>query len=224
MAEAAAKERISETFHNHRYAILSDISYIRESYESIEQDYLSEIDEKIRKYTRATTKKIEYLTNTDRTVQGNLVYLLNALSNTKDEEQISQISSAVQLFHQSYFSEKSLYHSKRAHRRQKLNPVLVDEHERGLDEKVKAEYHRMLNSPYHESKVREYMERLFGNSPVVFSDDMALKDDYTYILSLLAVLHGNDKGIFYTPDFLEGGVNKSGYTIPKIRFVRKQVK
>lgn len=224
MAEASAKERQMGTAKERRYQILSDIFFIRESYGNIEQDYMSEIDDKVRKYTRATTKKIEYLTNTDRTVQGNLVYLLNTLANTKDDELISLVSSSVQLFHQSYICEKSLYHSRRAQRRQKLNPILVDEQDYGLDEKVRAEYHRMMNSPYHESNVREYMERLFGDSPVVFSDDMTLADDYTYILSLLAVLHGNDKEIFYKPEFLEGSVQKNGYTVPKIRFVRKKGK
>ncbi len=82
----------------------------------------------------------------------------------------------------------------------------------------------MMNSPYHESKVREYMKRLFGESPVVFSDDMALTDDGAYILSLLSVLHGNDNEIFYSLEFMEGDVSKGSYTIPKIRFVRKKGK
>ena len=224
MAKAAASEHQNMSYEESRHSVISSIFYIKESYETIENEYLSEIDEKVRKYIRATTKKIAYLTNTDRTAQGNLVFLLNAIAGSKDDDMTRNIGTAFQLYRQEFLSENSLYHSKTAQRRGKQNPVLIDESDVGIGDKIKEEYWDTINSPFSEYKVFEFMKHIFGDSPVAFSDDMDVPDDHAYILSLLAVLHGNDKGVFYKPEFLGGNINCGKYSVPKIRFEREDGK
>jgi len=225
ITQASITEKRAGTLEEHRHEILSKLFFIRESYETIEHEYLNEIDEKVRRYTRATTKKIEYLTNTDRTVQGNLIFLLNTLADKKDDDNLlDKIQSTFNLHRQKFLSESSLYHNKSAYRRIKQDPVLIDEPDEDLSNKIKNEYQHAFNSPYSKKRVLEFMALTFGDSPVSFSEDMEIHNDHAYILSLLAVLHGNDRGIFYKPEFLEGIVHKSGYTIPEIRFELKENK
>jgi hypothetical protein len=194
-----------------------------ETFETLETSYLKEIDEKIRKYTRATTKKIEYLTNTDRTAQGNLIYLLNALAaSADDDETIDNIQSALNLYRQEYHSESSLYSNRRARRRHMQDPVLIDESNDDINGKIKDEYKEILSSSYTRVKVMEFVERMFGNSPVAFSSDIEMQNDHLYILSLLAALHGNDRGIFYKTVFLDSIITSNDYSLPEIRYERKK--
>jgi len=205
-----------------RHEIVSKIYFIRESYETIEHEYLDEIDEKIRKYTRATTRKIEYLTNTDRTVQGNLIYMLNALAHNKDDDSLlEKLQSTFDLYEQRYLSENGLYHNRKAQKKIKTDPVLIYEPSDDLRGRVEEEYNHILNSRYSKHRVWEYMDNMFGKAPVVFSGDMNICDDHTYILSLLAVLYGNDRGASYKPVLMGQTIDKNAYAFPEIRFERK---
>ena len=224
IARAAVLEKRTGTQEECRHDILRKIYFVKESYDTIEHDFLSEIDERIRKYTRATTKKIEYLTNTDRTVQGNLVFLLNALAENREDALPDNIGSIFDVFQQNFISENSLYRSKRPQQKTKQNPVLIHDDNADISSKIKEEYRHMLKSQYSKRNVLEYMERMFGDNPVTFSDDMDVCNDYDYILSLLAVLHGNTRSSFYRPSFMDGETGNDKYTIPKIRFERRKQK
>ena len=58
----------------------------------------------------------------------------------------------------------------------------------------------------------------------MFSDDMEIHDDHAYILSLLAVLHGNDNEMFYNPEFIGENTIRGKYSVPKVRFEREDSK
>jgi len=225
IVKVSSEEKRNISQEVHKYELQKKIFFIMETFETLETNYLYEIDEKIRKYTRATTKKIEYLTNTDRTAQGNLIYLLNALAASADDyEIVDDIQSALNLFRQEYHSENSLYSNRRARRRQMQDPVLIEESDNDLNKKIKDEYKDILISSYNKEKVMEYVERMFGESPVAFSSDIEMQDDHTYILSLLAALHGNDRGVFYKTEFLDSIISGNEYSLPEIRFERKKGK
>ena len=223
VAEVSSSEKRNKTQEEYKYDIQSKIFFVMEAYETLEHIFLNEIDSKIRRYTRATTKKIEYLSNTDRTVQGNLIYLLGALAdNIDDDAMMENIHLTLSLFKQEFYSEKSLYHNRSARRKFMRDPVLIDDHDDELSGKIKDEYKNLINNKYSKAKVLEYVESMFGDSPVAFSGDIEIENDQTYILSLLAVLHGNDRGIFYKPEYLDSIVGHGNYSIPEVRFERKK--
>ena len=80
MANAALQDKRGTTLEECRSDLLKKIFFIKERYDHIEQDYLDEIDAQVRRYTRATTQKIENLTNRDENIRGNLNFLLEELS------------------------------------------------------------------------------------------------------------------------------------------------
>jgi hypothetical protein len=109
MAQCALQDNRAATLESCRSDLLDKLFWIKDSYNSIERDYLDEIDRQVRRYTRATTQKIENLTNRDQNVRGNLNYLLSAMSrNRRASDVADRIQGVFHLTEQSYLSERSL--------------------------------------------------------------------------------------------------------------------
>ena len=130
MANAALQDKRQMTVEACRGELLEKMFWVKERYESIESDYLDEIDQQIRRYTRATTQKLENLTDRDQNIRGNLNYLLTRLSrNRRSSDLVEAIQPAFQLFEQGFLSEKSLWIRKRPTRRTLAEPIAVEETE-----------------------------------------------------------------------------------------------
>lgn len=221
MANAALQDRRADTLDACRSDLLRRMFWIKERYDSIQTDYLDEIDRQVRRYTRATTQKIENLTNQDQNVKGNLNYLLTALSrNRRAAELVEQIQPVFQLYEQSYLSEKSLWYRKRPGKRVKAVPVLIEEE--APDPEAARQAELLLHSEYGRSAVAAYIERWLGESGEGYSKDLELRDDKAYIMSLLAVLAGSDAGAKHTVTELEGSYSENGYLIPQLRIARRE--
>ena len=202
---------------------MTKIYWVKERYESIEHDYLDEIDSQVRRYTRATTQKIENLTNRDQNVRGNLNYLLIRLSqNRPSSEFVDKIQPAFQLFEQSYISEKSLWHSRRPKKRTMYEPVFVEYHEPDTDLISDAE--DLLHAKYGRAAVTGFMLERFSDKDELYSKDLTLHDDNSYIMSILSFLRGEDEDSFYSVKSFDAEYSEGGYTIPQLKFSRKEGK
>lgn len=220
MANAALQDKRGVTLEDCRSDLLRRMFWLKERYDSIPSDYLDEIDRQVRRYTRATTQKIENLTNQDHNVKGNLNYLLTALSrNRRTGELVEQIQPVFQLYEQSYLSEKSLWYRKRPGKRAKAAPVLIEE--TAPDPEAVLQAQLLLNSEYGRSAVAAYIEQWLGGAEEAYSSDLDLSDDKAYIMSLLTVLTSGDAGAKHTVTELEGSYSEHGYSIPQLRIVRK---
>lgn len=218
---AALQDRREATLGACRGDLLHKIFWIKERYDNIEHDYLDEIDQQVRRYTRATTQKIENLTNRDHNVRGNLNYLLTALSrNHRASELVEQIQPAFQLFEQSFLSEKSVWYRKRPGKRVKAAPILIQE--ANIDPEAVVQAEMLLHSEYGRREVTAYIENWLGEAGVCHSSDMKLEDDKAYIMSLLAVLSGSDRLAPYTVTELEGEYSENGYSIPQLEIKRRE--
>lgn len=223
MSNAALQDKRGSTLEECRMDLLKKIFWIKERYDSIEREYLDEIDGQVRRYTRATTQKIENLTNRDHNVRGNINYLLQELSrNRKASDLVEQIQPAFQLFEQSFLSEKSLWYRKRPGKRTKEAPVPIDETTVTDDAFVQAE--KLLNSEYGRAEVSAYVEQWLNKSDIIFSKDMQIHDDKAYIMSLLSVLASSDRGAQYIVKELGGIYTENEYTIPQLQISRKEGK
>lgn len=223
MSNAALQDKRGSTLEECRMDLLKKIFWIKERYDSIERDYLDEIDGQVRRYTRATTQKIENLTNRDHNVRGNINYLLQELSrNRKASDLVEQIQPAFQLYEQSFLSEKSLWYRKRPGKRTKETPVPIDETTVSDDAFMQAQ--KLLKSEYGRVEVAAYVEHWFDKSDIIFSKDMQIQDDKAYIMSLLSVLASGDRGAQYIVKELGGIYTENEYTIPQLQISRKEGK
>lgn len=223
MANAALQDKRASTPELCRSELLTKIFWIKDQYDRIEHDYLDEIDSQVRRYTRATTQKIENLTNRDHNVRGNLNYLLTALSKKRcASDLVEQIQSAFQLYEQSFLSGKSLWYRKRPGKRTKADPVRIQD--TPIDSEAIRQAEALLHSEYSRTAVAEYIEARLGEDGVCYSKDLRLEDDKAYIMSLLAVLLNGDATAAYTVRELEGSFCENGYSIPQLQIRRRERK
>ncbi|WP_297871140.1 Wadjet anti-phage system protein JetA family protein [uncultured Oscillibacter sp.] len=223
MSNAALQDRRGSDLNACRSDLLRKIFWVKERYDNIEHEFLDEIDQQVRRYTRATTQKIENLTNRDHNVRGNLNYLLTALSrNRRASELVEQIQPAFQLYEQSFLSEKSVWYRKRPGKRTKAAPVLIQEDR--IDPEMARQAQQLLRSEYGRSAIAAYVEQWLGAAGVCYSEDLDLKDDKAYIMSLLAVLTGDDRFSTYTVHEMEGVYSENGYSIPRLQIKRREEK
>ena len=223
MSNAALQDKRGSTLEECRTDLLKKIFWVKERYDSIERDYLDEIDGQVRRYTRATTQKIENLTNRDHNVRGNLNYLLQELSrNRRASDLIEQIQPVFQLYEQSFISEKSLWYRKRPGKRTKAEPVPIEDPT--IDDEIMRQVQAMLHSEYDRAAVETYVENWLGQSDTCYSKDMQLQDDKAYIMSLLTVLASSDRNARYTVKELGGSFTENEYTVPQLQISRKEEK
>ena len=222
MTEAALKDKRGENAEDCRANLLQKIDWIKERYDRLERDFLNEIDQQVRRYTRAATQKIENLTNRDQNVRGNLNYLLTALSRSpRTGELLEELQAAFQLYEQSFLSDKSLWNRRQGIRRQFSNPVAVKENKAA--ENVKSELLALAQSKYGKAAVRSYMQKLLEARETYPSEELELPDDSAYIMILSAVVNSGDQDAFYTVDVQTGqAVQKGAYEIPGFSFRRKE--
>lgn len=223
MANAALQDKRGDTVENCRSDLLRKIFWIDERYDNMEHDYLDEIDTQVRRYTRAATQKVENLTNRDQNVRGNLNALLTALSrNRRAGDLVDRIRPVFQLYEQSFVSEKSLWYRKRPGKRAKAAPVLIQEV--SPDEDAAAQAAQLLRSEYGRAAIAAYVQGWLGEADVRYSKDLGIRDDKSYIMSLLAVLTGGDPTAKYQIKELGGTFSESGYSIPQMQISRKEEK
>ena len=221
LSNAALQDRRGGTLEECRRDLLQKIFWVKDRYDSIEHEYLDEIDRQVRRYTRATTQKLENLTNRDHNVRGNLNYLLTLLGrNHRASELVEQIQPVFQFYEQSFLSEKSLWHRKRPGKRAKAAPVLIEDQE--LDAGVEAQAVELLRTEYNRSAVSRYVEQWLGERGICYSKDLVLSDDKAYIMSMLAVLTGQDPEAGYLVRDLVGNYTQGQYTIPQLQITRRK--
>lgn len=215
MAQAAFQDRRGDTLEACRGDLLEKLYWIQEQYERMESDYLAEIDRQVRRYTRATTQKLEALSNLDRNLGGNLRLLLDGLAAGKGPSDMG-----FALYCQESLTEKSLWKRKRVPVRPRTHPVEMEEEH--VSDEAKAQAAELLQSAYSREAVESYILARMDGATGCTSDDLPLRDDREYVLSLLAALHGSDRDSAYEVERLEGQFAKNGYTLPQLRFVRKE--
>jgi len=221
MANSALQEKRKDTLEHCRTDLLGKIIWVKEQFGRIESDYLEEIDQQVLRYTRATTQKIENLTNRDRNTKGNLDYLLMTLARKhRAGEILDELQSAFHLYEQAFLSEKSLWYRKHPDKYEKTATVSIEnEH---VSDNIKNEADSLFSNQYTKSAVSAYMKEFFLESGVRYSTDMDVKDDHAYIMSLLSVLNSEDKEAFYYTEVLDGVHTQLQYRLPQIRFTRKE--
>ncbi len=223
MSNAALQDKRERTIEKCRDDLLGKMFSVKEQYDNLEQEYLDEIDKQVRRYTRATTQKIENLTNRDHNIQGDLNYLLEALSrNRRASGLVEQIQPVFQLYEQTYLSQKSLWYRKRPGKRTPTDPVVVEEIEVNQAEIEEAE--KLIRSEYGRSAVESYVESLLGDRQSCYSKDLHLENDKAYIMSLLGVLVSNDPHVTYRVQELGGEYREKNYSIPQLQIIRKGAK
>lgn len=135
---------------------------------------------------------------------------------------VDRIQPVFQLYEQSFLSEKSLWYRKRPGKRAKAAPVIIQE--TSPDEDAAAQAAQLLRSEYGRAAIAAYVQGWLGDADVRYSKDLDIKDDKSYIMSLLAVLTSGDPAAGHQIKELGGTFSENGYSIPQMQIRRKEKK
>jgi hypothetical protein len=186
---------------------------------------LEEIDRKNSAYTRASVEKMQYLLNTDRSIKGKLVELLSkcAPENIKNEDTITLLSDAFNLYSQGYVEEKSLYIRTSRIRDKNEKRMEIREKEKNEQEIIYLrQFIDHVKNSYSHSRVMAYVRSLMGDADVISSREICLENDEDFILLILGALKSAERNVFYRVEFLNGTIDCNGYKIPEMRFINRK--
>lgn len=203
--------------------VISKIGYIMDTYERLDH-ILEEIDRKNTAYTRASVEKMRYLLNTDRSIKGKIVEILKRVADSSQEKQealVAKLQEAVELFHQGYIDENSLYVRAARHKKLESPPLQLPPSHEDHEEDIVKEFLDKAKKSYNHTRIMAFMRNIMKDFDVVYSHEVPLTDDESFILLMLATLKGYDRKAFYRVEFMDGYVYNNGYRIPKMRFIRK---
>ncbi len=204
--------------------VIMKINEISDAYEKLD-GMLDDIDRKNSEYTNASIEKMRYLINADRSIKGKLVELLKSISQAPKGVSgisIEQMGEAVELFKQAYIDERSLYVRAARNKKKDGKSMEIKAYSNEAGEQALADFLQRVKNTYSQTRVMKFMKNLMAESDIAAMEDIDVKDDETFIMLMLAVLRKDEKEAFYKVEFLEGYLEKSGYRLPKLLFVRKE--
>ena len=80
----------------------------------------------------------------------------------------------------------------------------------------------LLRAKYGRTAVTDFMRERFSGKDELYSKDLALHDDNSYIMSILSFLRGEDEDSFYSVQSFDAEYREGDYTIPQLKFSRKE--
>lgn len=193
------------------------INSIADTYESIE-GMIADIDRKHMEYINASIDRIRYQMHTDRSAKGKLAALL---SHAEESEVLAGMSGAVEAYRHAYMDMQSLYNKVKRTVKTEGKPMPLQEREEnpGLIEGFLSD----VRKQYSNKKIDAYIEGCFGGRTEFSTEDASMETSEDFILFLLGTLRGREKSAGYQVEFGEGNTDREGYSLPRVRFVRKKV-
>jgi len=79
-----------------------------------------------------------------------------------------------------------------------------------------------IRQGYNLSKIRDFIVNKALNKKIVTMEDLNIKDDEEFILSILAMLRGDEKELPFKVEFDEGYLRIHNYLVPNIKFIMKE--
>lgn len=201
--------------------IYRKLIFIKDAYLSFERNYIDPIDEKVRRYTKTTTQKLQILTESSSGIKNNLVSVLNYLSTNNDDLYIlNRTVTSFNLVSCNFIGSSSLFTRKKVTEKNKSNR-LQQEDSVDYSAKITEEIKKKHNSQYGKRKVKQYVKNLFGDGDTISIDDFNVLDDNNYLLSILSVAGADDSDAFYKVKINDGQKSSLDYSMPNITLKKK---
>lgn len=218
MQEGTSPEALRET-------LLADLNYLTSSYQSID-DILYEIDRKHRAYTRESVDSIKYRMTADHSIRGKLSAILSGYAQLPPGEEqdawMCVMQQAVQCETQAFADSTSPWHPNVRSQRVNTPALPIQELAPDAEQELVHGMQADLRRQYSILRARTYITQALGEKDAMTSDELELNADSEFILLLLATVRSTDRGSPFTIEFLDGQTQKNGYSVPKMRFIRRR--
>lgn len=195
--------------------------YIYQTYDEIEEK-MDLIDNKINDYTASTIDKMKHLVSMDESYKGKLTYLVKLINENKEHETeiIDMILDNTVLQVQEYASKEGLYTKREIQINTELSIVeIVTEDKTGSD--VDEIFGKIIQG-YNTQKIKEFIVSRANSNKQVTIQELNISNDEDFILSILAMLRGDEKELPFKVEFDEGYLRVKNYLVPNIKFIMKE--
>ena len=197
--------------------------YIFQTYDEIEEK-MDVIDNKINDYTASTIDKMKHLVSMDESYKGKLTYLVKIIADNKvhADEICDIILDNTVLQVQEYASKEGLYTKREIQITNDLSIVeIITEDKTGQD--VDEIFDKIIQG-YNTNKIKEFIvTRASGRKDLPIAE-LKIASDEDFILSILAMLRGDEKELPFKVEFDEGYIQVKNYLVPNIKFIMKEGK
>lgn len=193
------------------------LNRITETYETVE-GMLDKIDERHREYTAASIDRIRYMLNSDRSIKGKLIDILQH----SDEEVIIQaMQNGTNVYEHRFMDMQSLYSNAKRTTKTEGKSLELVERDIDKDRNVIDDFLNDVKKQFDTKKIDSYVERCLNGKNSIRTDEIDINGTEDFILFMLGTLRAREKSAFYTIEFLEGNVMRQGYSLPLIIYRRK---
>lgn len=208
--------------------IISKINYISDMYETM-NGLIDRIDTSHRDYTKASTNKILFFNNNDRSVKACIEAVIVGLAQYKDDrkvmkELLSGMQNSINFYENGFINSDSI--TLPIYRKSFIDQTPL-EILNGSDagDYLMQNFIDSLEGMFTDEKIYEFMEQAFGDRNEIKSSEIPLVNDDAFILLILGTVKYNNSDCFYTVNFeSKEKIHSYGYLIPDLTFTRKEEK
>lgn len=209
MAEGRKEEEIEDEFVDIIYEIERGIINMEKR--------IAHIDTEHSKYVRATVSRLEYLLSNDDSIKGNVVALLNLMSNDNNNDMLNKVAQIVKINDHTIISADSFY-KKRGKRRVFEETVEVEEEiEKELSKDEILHINRSKNR-YSRAQIEQFILSQMDNG-VYSTKEHLINNDEEFELLILAYDYSTRRNSpFHVVPGTKGTISNGKYTYPDMVF------
>ncbi len=209
--------------------VIKKINYIQDTYNKLTEE-MSDIDKAQSNYTKATTEKVIYLNNSDKTIKGKLETIFLSLAKVINGEAngypniVKDINNSLLFYQQGYIDSDSLTKPYRRNERYEGEPMAIDDFEQEANEGLMQSLLQIMDA-YSDEKIMDFMANAFKDENEIDVKKIPVKSVEDFIMVILGTVKADSRSSFYDfvrPDELEYLTKEEKYEMPNYQYVRRK--
>ena len=211
--------------------ILKKVNYIADTYAHLTSD-MEDIDKAQSEYTTATTEKVIYLNNSDKSIKGKLETIFLALAKVINGDEdarnyqsvVKDVNNSILLYQQGYIDEYSLQKPYRRTNRYEGEPMVLDDFEHEVNEGLMQSLLNIMDQ-YSDERIYDFMEKAFKGNDAIRGSDIDVRNDEDFIMVILGTVKADDDRTFYAvkrDEKMRRTVKEDKFDMPDFGYVRKE--
>ena len=192
---------------------------------------MEEIDKAQSEYTQATTEKVIYLNNQDKSIKGKLETIFLALAKVINGDEdahlyqgiIKDVNNSIVLYQQGYMDEYSLQKPYRRNNRFDSEAMALDDFNHEVNEGLMQSLLNIMDQ-YSDERILDFMDNAFKDQKEINVKDINIKDVEDYIMVILGSVKADASNCFYSlkrTDPMERVLKEEKFDMPNYGYVKK---
>lgn len=233
VVEQCLRENPSVRNHDEAEAdVIKKINRIQDIYQRLSGE-IGNIDKTQSDYVRASTDKVIFLNNHDKSIKGKLEKIMAVLArNINGSEEanknypniVKNVVQSIRLYQQGYIDQDSLTRPTKRQTRIYGEPLPIDDFGHTFDENT---IHVLLgeNERYSDENVMEFMAKNFGDRSSIKAENIRLDEVEDFVFLILASIKSTSRASFYDlerdENQLDINIDNNGYNVPNFGYIKK---